>query len=73
MMQTADVKVRCPSCGGADIRRSLPRGLIDALFTVFGQRPVRCRRCHHRFYRVLLENEAEDHASAGSPGRTATP
>jgi DNA-directed RNA polymerase subunit RPC12/RpoP len=52
-MHTAEGKIRCPSCGGVDVRRSLPRGLVDRFFLLFGKRPVRCRACEYRFYRSL--------------------
>ena len=56
-------KFRCPSCGGADIRHSLPRGLWDSFLMAFGKTPFRCRRCERRFYRhtatpALAEPEA---------------
>ncbi|MGD0778629.1 MAG: hypothetical protein ABSC05_38100 [Candidatus Solibacter sp.] len=48
---SADDKLRCPSCGGADVRHSLPRGLLDSLMMAFGKAPFRCRGCERRFYR----------------------
>jgi hypothetical protein len=49
----SDDKFRCPSCGGADIRRSLPGGLLDSLMMVFGKAPFRCRGCRRRFYKYV--------------------
>ena len=43
-------KLRCPSCGGADIRHSLPNGILDSMMLAFGRSPFRCRRCERRFY-----------------------
>ena len=48
-MRTDD-NLRCPSCSGADIRHSLPRGFLDSFMTMFGKAPFRCRRCDRRFY-----------------------
>ena len=62
---SADDKLRCPSCGGADIRHSLPRGLLDSLMMAFGKEPFRCRRCERRFYRhttILSRPEADKEA-----------
>src|ERR1019366_2772813 len=50
---SSDDTVRCPSCGGADIRHSLPRGLLDWFMMAFGKAPFRCRRCERRFYRSV--------------------
>jgi DNA-directed RNA polymerase subunit RPC12/RpoP len=50
---SSDDTVRCPSCGGADIRHSLPRGLLDSFMMAFGKTPFRCRRCERRFYRSV--------------------
>ncbi|HTX34735.1 MAG TPA: hypothetical protein VME43_06935 [Bryobacteraceae bacterium] len=55
MKQPPDAIIRCPSCGGSDIRRSLPRGPIDYVFMKLGKKPVRCRGCERRFYRTLVE------------------
>jgi uncharacterized C2H2 Zn-finger protein len=43
-------KLRCPNCHGADIRHSLPRGILDSIMLSFGRSPFRCRRCERRFY-----------------------
>jgi hypothetical protein len=56
MTQSPDGIIRCPACGRTDVRRSLPRGLIDSIFLMLGKKPVRCRGCECRFHRVLLEN-----------------
>ncbi len=41
----------CPRCGRADTRRSMHRGLIDAVAAVILLAPFRCRRCLTRFFR----------------------
>lgn len=47
---------RCPSCGGADVRRSYPaRG--DRVYVVFSCVPYRCRFCERRFYGVEQGSE----------------
>jgi len=43
-------KMRCPSCDGIDIRKSLPRGVMDTIMLQFSRKPFRCRRCERRFY-----------------------
>ena len=42
---------RCAACGRMDVRRSMPRGFLDALVRIVGLVPYRCRTCGHRFYR----------------------
>jgi len=42
---------RCPVCGWLDVRRSMPKGLVDAVVRIFGLIPYRCRSCNERFYR----------------------
>ena len=61
-------KIRCPSCGGADIRHSLPRGLLDSLMMAFGKAPFRCRGCERRFHRHVAAPAA---AEAGARTETA--
>jgi transposase-like protein len=61
-------KIRCPSCGGADVRHSLPRGLLDSLMMAFGKAPFRCRGCERRFHRHVAAPAA---AEAGARTETA--
>jgi hypothetical protein len=62
-------KIRCPSCGGADIRHSLPRGLLDSLMMAFGKAPFRCRGCERRFHRhVAAPAAAEAEVQAETAG-----
>ena len=46
----SELKLRCPSCDGQDIRHSLPRGILDNVMLLFGRKPFRCRWCERRFY-----------------------
>jgi DNA-directed RNA polymerase subunit RPC12/RpoP len=63
---TSDDKLRCPNCGGADIRHSLRRGILDWLMNVFDKAPFRCRRCERRFYRRVAVREPVE-AEAETP------
>lgn len=39
-------RLRCPRCGSADVRNSVPRGVLDNVsLSLLGGRPVRCRSC----------------------------
>ena len=49
--------VRCPVCGGIDVRRSYPQGLRDAIMIRWGKPPLRCRGCTHRFYYKVKPDE----------------
>ena len=42
---------RCPVCGWMDVRRSMPRGVLDRVVRIVGLVPYRCRSCGQRFYR----------------------
>jgi hypothetical protein len=42
---------RCPVCGWTDVRRSMPKSLMDGLVRIVGLVPYRCRSCGQRFYR----------------------
>jgi hypothetical protein len=67
---SSDDTLRCPSCGGADIRHSLPRGLLDSFMMALGKAPFRCRRCERRFHRhVAIPLPVEPDA----PAETAPP
>jgi hypothetical protein len=50
---------RCPRCGGADVRHSIPRGFRDSFMVAIGRHPFRCRACQCRFYRSPLPKAAE--------------
>jgi hypothetical protein len=53
--------IRCPNCGGRDIRPSLANGLWDALMKALGRAPMRCRQCQTRFHpRPPRKDEDED-------------
>jgi len=53
--------VRCPSCGGHDVRRSHSQGMFDAFMSSFRKRPFRCRACGRRFYKyVPASGEPDD-------------
>ena len=59
--------MRCPSCGGADVRHSLQRGIVDSFMKAIGRTPYRCRRCERRFYRRVDATARE--AETGPRGR----
>lgn len=40
----------CPVCKSPNLRPARRRKLFDMFMRVVGQRPVRCRECHSRFY-----------------------
>jgi hypothetical protein len=40
------------------VRRSYPKGLLDAFMSRLARVPLRCRRCSYRFYRKLSPGEA---------------
>ncbi len=50
--------IQCPKCRSYDVRRSYPKGLLDAFMTRRGSTPLRCRRCNYRFYRRLQPGES---------------
>jgi DNA-directed RNA polymerase subunit RPC12/RpoP len=52
----SDKGPRCPECGWMDVRRSMPKGLLDGVVKVVGLVPYRCRSCGHRFYRPQQDN-----------------
>lgn len=47
---------RCPVCGWTDVRRSMPKGILDGLCRMVGLVPYRCRSCGLRFYRPHQDN-----------------
>jgi hypothetical protein len=69
----SDDRIRCPSCGGPDVRHSLPRGILDSIMGVFHKTPFRCRRCERRFYseELLPDEESEDQEAAPTSGEKA--
>jgi hypothetical protein len=73
MKQPPDAIIRCPTCGGSDIRRSLPRGPVDYVLIKLGRTPLRCRLCERRFYRVIVEPQPADSAAQGPSRGTAAP
>jgi hypothetical protein len=46
----SDSKLRCPSCGGPDVRRSQSHGMWDSIMQMLRKSPFRCRGCRRRFY-----------------------
>jgi len=56
------MKMRCPFCGSADIRRSQMRGFIDGLWSIISRVPYRCRACNGRFHRVPPEEQVQSSA-----------
>lgn len=48
---------RCPVCGWVDVRRSMPKGVLDRLLRMVGLVPYRCRSCGQRFYRPQQGNQ----------------
>ncbi len=63
-MKEADNTLRCPRCGGRDVRRSQQRGTWDSLMQVLRRVPQRCRGCRHRFYTYLSRAAEEEHKAA---------
>lgn len=57
--------LRCPNCGGRDVRRSMRAGLLDDLMQTFQRMPFRCRGCQHRFHRRVALEAGEAAAPAG--------
>ena len=49
--------VRCPKCGGFDVRKSRSNTWIDLWVSIFAFTALRCRSCRNRFYRRLWEEE----------------
>lgn len=58
--------IRCPSCGGADVRKSHSKSLLDTIPQMFGFTALRCRSCRRRFYRrVWNPGQEEDGRTDG--------
>jgi DNA-directed RNA polymerase subunit RPC12/RpoP len=53
-----DNGARCPGCGWADVRHSMPHGVLDHLVRIIGLLPYRCRSCGRRFYRFQQDTSA---------------
>jgi DNA-directed RNA polymerase subunit RPC12/RpoP len=54
-LTTSDQPIRCPACGGKDIRSSYPAGWWDKVMYSLGKEPLRCRRCEKRFFHRLRD------------------
>jgi hypothetical protein len=59
-------KVRCPACGGRDVRRSQRRGVFDAFMGMLHRIPHRCRGCRHRFFLHQTQALPEPAAAPGN-------
>ena len=59
--------VRCPNCGGRDVRHSHSRGFWDALLAAFHRVPMRCRMCQRRFYIYRRDEDGEDSTPEPKP------
>jgi Zn finger protein HypA/HybF involved in hydrogenase expression len=46
--------LRCERCGSASIRRARLQGFSEAVQTILGRYPFRCRGCQHRFSANVL-------------------
>lgn len=67
MTTAAENVVRCPGCGGKDVRPSYSAaGLRDLIMRAFSLFPFRCRECRRRFYRRLKVEEEETEATSTS-------
>ena len=66
MTAPADNILRCPNCGGRDIRHTQHSGLVDNLMLLLQRVPFRCRGCQKRFYRRDEWQESPPHADGGS-------
>jgi DNA-directed RNA polymerase subunit RPC12/RpoP len=54
-----DDSIRCPECGGTDVRRSLSKRFFDHIPGIFSYSAMRCRSCRHRFY-CRFDEEIEE-------------
>jgi rubredoxin len=72
-MTELDDTIRCPRCGGRDVRRSAFRGLLDSFMVALRRQPFRCRACQCRFYRSALPKTGEQPSDkpVGSGGSKA--
>ena len=77
---SASSGIRCPKCGGRDIRTSHRSNLLDFLMMRFDRLPLRCRGCNRRFHkRVLAEDLMEkselisEDAKANEPAKPSEP
>jgi hypothetical protein len=52
--------MRCPKCGGADVRESHVRSLRDGLLELFGLVAYRCRACRNRFHQKPANANSEE-------------
>lgn len=64
----------CPRCYSIRIRPATPMG-FDRLFSFARLRPLRCRACSHRFYKlgaVVLADPPEEHSVSEASGTKET-
>jgi DNA-directed RNA polymerase subunit RPC12/RpoP len=59
-VKEVDNILRCPRCGGRDVRYSQHQGILDTLMLAFHRVPHRCRSCKHRFYIYLSQVATEE-------------
>jgi DNA-directed RNA polymerase subunit RPC12/RpoP len=63
--------VRCPKCGGRDVRHSHTRRMWDSFMAAFHRVPMRCRMCKGRFFVYERpDDEEEDTAPEAKTERT---
>jgi hypothetical protein len=74
-VKLGDNILRCPRCGGRDVRRSTHRKPWDALMLVLRRVPQRCRGCQNRFYIYSAPGASEHLAPAdhGTPADQTSP
>jgi DNA-directed RNA polymerase subunit RPC12/RpoP len=49
--------LRCPKCGGQDVRPSYHRGIADDIMMILSMTGFRCRACGKRFFRRTPHSE----------------
>ncbi|MGA1998040.1 MAG: hypothetical protein ABSH45_19925 [Bryobacteraceae bacterium] len=50
MTPEPDHILRCPNCGGRDVRPSHTKGMLDRILAALRKKPYRCRACGRRFH-----------------------
>jgi DNA-directed RNA polymerase subunit RPC12/RpoP len=71
---SASSGIRCPKCGGRDIRTSHRSTLLDFLMMQFDRMPLRCRGCSRRFHkRVMPEDLVEKSEPVPEDAKTKEP
>jgi DNA-directed RNA polymerase subunit RPC12/RpoP len=63
--------IRCPSCGGRDIRTSHSRTILDSILQMFQKTALRCRGCSRRFYKHIEEGDLIHRSDRTSAGEAA--